>query len=253
MADTPSLPTAGTVTVEVDRLRAFSEAMRAEVEDLSASMNEIITGSLASVMVNFGGGGLVEGQAFQDPHAACQNALAQFARDAAMGLACLGAGAGVAALEYVDGDASSAEVIAAINNLYAPRPIDPVAVGRLADELERQERQDQQAYAEEFEDRVDAARDDPATSEGSGTPEIPGSDYYETDGAEHRGTVNDGTPYEVRIGNDNEDVSEVRLPGQGETFGENAMSDREFQEDISEFPDRVQDLADERLAEANTP
>lgn len=260
MADIPPLPMNGTVTVEVERLNAFYQAMLAEAEDLGTSMTEIL-GSLAGVMVNFGGGGLVEGQAFQAPHAACQTALGQFCNDAWRGMMNLGLGAGVAAMEYQQGDASSAEVIAAINNAYAAPPVDPVAVERWVagmERLEAQQRREDAAQAETFEDRVAEHRNEPGTGgRGSAATEFTGSDYYETPGGAYRDTVNGGSPYEIRIGQDSEQVSEVQLPSTAripaESAGENAMSDGEFQQTVDEFPDRIRDGVEEELAEYYTP
>lgn len=110
----------GMLTADVERLAGFADALTVELTAFGAALSQEILGPLGEIIVNFGGGGLVEGFDFQQPYGRCQEALGRFLADTGIGLATLSAGAAVIAARYATGDSDSAQLLAAVSAAFAP-------------------------------------------------------------------------------------------------------------------------------------
>jgi hypothetical protein len=246
MSDIP-LPTIGTVTVEVEQLDEFYQAATAEGQDhFSQPMTDVST-TLGSLIPNFGGGGLVEGQQFGPVYQACLFALLGFLRDVPLGLTTLGAGAAIAAAAYQKGDADSADLIAAVRGAFAPPTVNPDDVERWMAGVAEQDRRNRQEWdrnADAFADVVDQQRDEPAVDAAFDEPA--GSDYFDPRGDPYRHVAGDGTDARVVVGNDNEHLGDLSLPGTDELLGENVISDADLNQPLDSFPDDVRQRVDEQ-------
>lgn len=254
----------GQFTVEVDQLTAFVEAVKADGMALGSTMMDI-TNAMASLPVNFAGGGLVEGRDFGNIYFPCFDALNAFQLDVLGGLITLAGGAAIASMAYVDGDASSSEVVGAVTDAFAPPPPAPppspediqrwVAAVRAGDEAARERWEaNERSFSDEVGEQRDVVAGRNGSPDGSGGAEPFSSDYYDDRGYPHRDTVGSGGGF-ITVANDNEHVSSVELPDLGDDDpGANAISDQELGAVPSwEFSDEVRDALNRMDPTTPTP
>jgi hypothetical protein len=249
------------LTAEVERLLDFAGATETEFTAFSDAMVQNVLNPMGQTLVNFGGGGLAEGFAFQQPYWSCQGALGQFLGEALMGLQTLRAAATIVAAQYAAGDGDSATLLATVNEAFAPPPwpTDPAAWEALAAqarEAEQADQNDQDAFA------ADVAHqrlllDNPAYRlfhrlfDGGSEFKVPSSDYYDSGSTT---AIVDGQPTAVRavagegpgaipIDPDRQNVNRLPIPDPGDT----AIEDLYLFDLPTEQPDHIQDAVTETV------
>jgi hypothetical protein len=214
----------GMLTTEVEQLFRFSSAVEAEFATVSDATFARVLQPMGELLVNFGGGGLAEGFAFQQPYNACQQALGMFLYELSAGLLTLQAASALVAARYVGGDADSADLLAAVDAAFADVTSEERSraqeLAALADQpTEAQQRiaelRAQQEAERRFNDEVAAAQaelqDDGLRQDildGDSELALASSDYYAGTG---RGFAGQG-PGAIWVPYDNENVDQVPVP-----------------------------------------
>ncbi len=233
-----ALSAAGMLTTEVEQLFGFSDALQQELDAFRDAMFTQVLQPMGDNLVNFGGGGLLEGFAFQQPYTTCQQALGMFFFNAVSGLATLQAAAAIVGARYLRGDADSADLLAAVDAAFA-EPTDTersrgaqlaAAAGELSEEERRRlEMSVRQQFWDEVGQEHEQLGQDGFRREvlsGDTEPLLPSSDYYEpetvlrADGTTiiYRDLAGQGAGA-IRIDPDHQNVNALPIPdvAEGET------------------------------------
>jgi hypothetical protein len=236
----------GMLTADVERLAGFADALGVELVAFGSDMSQEILAPLGEIIVNFGGGGLVEGFDFQQPYGRCQEALGHFLAEASMGLATLSSGAAIIAARYATGDDDSARLLAAVTDAFAPPT--PAEQAVPTGEGQQSGRDEVTAFDARVAEQTELLADPDFRADalaGESGLVFPSSDYGDDS---YRGFAGEGTGA-VYVPGDQQGVAAnvVLEPGQSEIDGidlvltvESGLSD-EVMQDIAEIDERIAD------------